>query len=118
MTLILIPYLAGLLDFTRQLKDLLPILVGCFHDFMPLMHSTSKLDLQSCDCMQFLLQSIEIIVKVLVSGIRGSESDPEIVPSCGKPGLIAYNKLIPPMVLKKIWDVYPLNLVHLTRKVY
>ncbi|XP_057778332.1 uncharacterized protein LOC130997076 isoform X2 [Salvia miltiorrhiza] len=108
----------GLLDFTRQLKDLLPILVGCFHDFMPLMHSASQLDLQSCDCMQFLLQSIEIIVKVLVGGIRGSESDPKILPFCGKPSLTAYNKLLPPMILKKLWDVYPLNLVNLTRKDY
>ncbi|XP_041997501.1 uncharacterized protein LOC121747513 [Salvia splendens] len=108
----------GLVDFTRQLKDILPILVACFHDFIPLMHSTSQLDQQSCECMQFLLQSIEIIVKVLVGGICESESDTKIIPFCGKPGLTACNKLLPPMILKKLWDAYPLNLVHLTRKDY
>lgn len=105
------------MDFTRQLKDILPILVACFHDFIPLMHSTSQLDLQSCECMQFLLQSIEIIVKLFVGGISESESDTKIIPLCGKPGLTACNKLLPPMILKKLWDAYPLNLVHLTRKV-
>lgn len=108
--------MAGLVDFTGQLKDLLPILVGCFHDFMPFLHSTSQLDPQSCDCMQYLLQSIEITVKLLVSGSCGSESDPKIVTVCGKRGLLPYNQLLP-SILKKLWDVYPLNPVHLTRKV-
>lgn len=107
------------MDITKQLKDLLPILVGCFHDFMPLVHSTTQLDLQSCDCMQFILQSIDIIVRFLVSGICGSEPDPQIIPTCGKPGMMTYNQLISPMILKKLWDVYPLNLVHhLSGKVY
>lgn len=118
LTLTFITYLAGLVDITRQLKHLLPILVACFHDFMPSVSSTAQLDPQSCDCMQFILQSVDIIVRFLVSGVCGSESEPKIVPFCGKPGLIAYNQLLSPMILKKLWDVYPLNLVNLTRKVY
>ncbi|KAL1557101.1 hypothetical protein AAHA92_12629 [Salvia divinorum] len=68
--------------------------------------------------LQENLLSIEIIVKVLVGGICESESDTKIIPFCGKPGWTAYNKLLPPMILKKLWDAYPLNLVHLTRKDY
>ncbi|KAH6762130.1 hypothetical protein C2S52_019563 [Perilla frutescens var. hirtella] len=106
----------GLVDITRQLKDLLPILVGCFHDFMSMVHRTTQLDPQSSDCMQIILQSIDIIIRFLVSGVCRSESDPKIFPFCGKPSLIEYNQLVSPMILKKLWDVYPLNLVHLTRK--
>ncbi|KAL3627682.1 hypothetical protein CASFOL_029045 [Castilleja foliolosa] len=84
----------GLTDIIKPLKDLLPILVGCFQDFMPWLHSSSQLDSQSRDCLQFILQSIDLIVRFLASGIR--ESD----------------QLISPMILKKLWDVFPLNLVH------
>lgn len=57
------------------------------------------------------------MVKLLVSGSFGSDSDPKIVPVGGKRGLIPYTQLLP-SILKKLWDVYPLNPVHLTRKVY
>lgn len=106
----------GLVDITRQLKDLLPILVGCFLDFMPMMHNTSQLDPQSRDCMQYILQSIDIIVRFFISGVSGCQSDTKIIPFCGKPGLITYNQLLSPTILKKLWDIYPLNQVHLTRK--
>ncbi|KAI3471756.1 hypothetical protein Pfo_028409 [Paulownia fortunei] len=99
-------------DIIKPLKDLLPILVGCFQDFMPLVHSSSQLDLQSFDCLHFILQSIDLIVRFLVSGICGSEPDPQILPHCRKPGMITYDQLISPKILKKLWDVFPLNLVH------
>lgn len=96
------PCLAGLMDISNQLKDLLPILVSCFRDFMPMVHGNAQLDLQSCDCMQFILQSIDIIARFCVDGICGSEHDPHII----------VNQLISPMSLKKLWDVYPLTMVH------
>ncbi|KAL8517666.1 hypothetical protein ACS0TY_015778 [Phlomoides rotata] len=92
----------GLRDISNQLKDLLPILVSCFRDFMPMVYGNAQLDLQSCDCMQFILQSIDIIARFFVDGICGSEHDPQII----------VNQLISPMTLKKLWDVYPLNMVH------
>ncbi|PIM98635.1 hypothetical protein CDL12_28882 [Handroanthus impetiginosus] len=102
----------GFGDITEKLKDLLPILVGCFHDFMPLVHSITQLDLQSCDCMQFILQNIDLIVRVLVSGICGSEPDSQILSPCQKPDLTSYDHFLSPMILKKLWDAFPLNLVH------
>ncbi|KAK6147324.1 hypothetical protein DH2020_018236 [Rehmannia glutinosa] len=107
----------GLIDIIKPLKDLLPILVGCFQDFMPLFHSSSQLDLQSYDCLQFILQSIDLIVRFLASGVCGSEPDSQILPPCQKPGMITYDQLISPMILKKLWDAFPLNLVrHLSGK--
>ncbi|KAK6145745.1 hypothetical protein DH2020_022565 [Rehmannia glutinosa] len=107
----------GLTDIIKPLKDLLPILVGCFQDFMPLFHSSSQLDLQSYDCLQFILQSIDLIVRFLASGVCGSEPDSQILPPCQKPGMITYDQLISPMILKKLWDAFPLNLVrHLSGK--
>ncbi|KAK6147658.1 hypothetical protein DH2020_018570 [Rehmannia glutinosa] len=107
----------GLTDIIKPLKDLLPILVGCFQDFMPLLHSSSQLDLQSYDCLQFILQSIDLIVRFLASGVCRNEPDSQILPPCQKPGMIAYDQLISPMILKKLWDAFPLNLVrHLSGK--
>ncbi|KAK6147635.1 hypothetical protein DH2020_018547 [Rehmannia glutinosa] len=107
----------GLTDIIKPLKDLLPILVGCFQDFMPLLHSSSQLDLQSYDCLQFILQSIDLIVRFLASGVCRNEPDSQILPPCQKPGMITYDQLISPMILKKLWDAFPLNLVrHLSGK--
>ncbi|XP_020553763.1 uncharacterized protein LOC105173986 isoform X2 [Sesamum indicum] len=106
----------GLTDISKKLKDLLPILVGCFQDFMPLVDSTPQPDLQSCDCMQFILQSIDLIVGFLVSGTYGSEPDPQVLPPCQKPDITTYDQFLSPMLLKKLWDVFPLHLVHLSGK--
>ncbi|KAK6147312.1 hypothetical protein DH2020_018224 [Rehmannia glutinosa] len=114
---LLIYEIVWLTDIIKPLKDLLPILVGCFQDFMPLLHSSSQLDLQSYDCLQFILQSIDLIVRFLASGVCGSEPDSQILPPCQKPGMITYDQLISPMILKKLWDAFPLNLVgHLSGK--
>ncbi|KAL0410192.1 UNVERIFIED_CONTAM: hypothetical protein Slati_3608900 [Sesamum latifolium] len=106
----------GLTDISKKLKDLLPILVGCFQDFMPLVNSTPQPELQSCDCMQFILQCIDLIVGFLVSGICGSEPDRQVLPPCQKPDITTYDQFLSPMLLKKLWDVFPLNLVHLSGK--
>ncbi|KAL9153628.1 hypothetical protein ABFS82_10G061900 [Erythranthe guttata] len=103
---------SGISDITKQLKDLLSILVGCFHDFMPSLHSTTQLDVQSCDCLQFILQSVDFIIGFLVSGICRSEPDPHILLPFQKPGAITYDQSLSPMMLKKLWNVFPLNLVH------
>lgn len=115
----LILNLAGLTEITKPLKDLLPILVGCFLDFMPFLQSTSQLDLQSYECLQFILQSIDLIAGFLVSGICRSEPDLQILPLFQKHGMIKHDQLISPLILKKLWDVFPLNLLHhLSGKVY
>ncbi|KAL7096477.1 hypothetical protein ACP275_10G081900 [Erythranthe tilingii] len=103
---------SGISDITKQLKDLLSILVGCFHDFMPSLHSTTQLDVQSCDCLQFILQSVDFTIGFLVSGICRSEPDPHILLPFQKPGAITYDQSLSPMMLKKLWNVFPLNLVH------
>ncbi|KAG8376816.1 hypothetical protein BUALT_Bualt09G0103200 [Buddleja alternifolia] len=98
---------------TITLKDLLPVLVGIFQDFMALMRTASQLDAQSCDSMQYILQSIDLIVRFLVS----SEGYSQIRPSRWEFDMIACDHIISPMTLKKLWGVFPLNLVyHLSGK--
>ncbi|KAL6507777.1 hypothetical protein OROGR_023972 [Orobanche gracilis] len=101
----------GLSDIIKPLKDLLPILVGCFQDFMPLLRGSSQLDLQSCDCLQFILQSVDLIIRFLFSGSCRSEPVPQSLPPCPKSGMNTYESLISPLMFKKLWDVFPLNLV-------
>ncbi|KAL0346974.1 UNVERIFIED_CONTAM: Receptor protein kinase TMK1 [Sesamum calycinum] len=76
----------GLTDISRKLKDLLPIL------------------------------SIDLIVGFLVSRICGSEPDPQVLPPYQKPDITTYDQFLSPVLLKKLWDVFPLNLVHLSGK--
>ncbi|KAL6575086.1 hypothetical protein OROMI_012371 [Orobanche minor] len=98
-------------DIIKPLKDLLRILVGRFQDFMPLLHGSSQLDLQSCDCLQFILQSIDLIIRFLFSGSCRSEPDPQSLPLCLKTGMNTDESLISPLMFKKLWEVFPLNLV-------
>ncbi|KZV15916.1 hypothetical protein F511_29088 [Dorcoceras hygrometricum] len=107
-----------LADICKKLKDLLPILVSCFLDFMPLVHSITKLDAQSCDCMQSILQNIDLIARFITCGGYGSESDQHGFLPYLKPDKIAHDDgYVIPRTMKKLWDVFPLNLVdHLSGK--
>ncbi|XP_073066794.1 uncharacterized protein [Primulina eburnea] len=107
-----------LADIIKKLKDLLPILVSCFLDFMPLVHNITQLDAQSCDCMQFILQNIDLIARFMTCGGYGSESDQNGFLPYHKPDKIAHDDgHLFPRAMKKLWDVFPLNLVdHLSGK--
>ncbi|GER29010.1 ARM repeat superfamily protein [Striga asiatica] len=102
----------GLPEIVKPLKALLPILVGCFQDFIPLLQSSYQLDLQSFDCLQIILQSVDLMVRFLAIGICKSEPDLQIPLPFQKTGMNACDQLISPLMLKKLWDVFPLSLVH------
>ncbi|KAK6139648.1 hypothetical protein DH2020_026612 [Rehmannia glutinosa] len=86
-----------------------------FQDFMPLLHNSSQLDLQSYDCLQFILEH-RSHSEVLASGVCEMNQIHKFF-HLVKPGMITYDQLISPMILKKLWDAFPLNLVrHLSGK--
>ncbi|KAI5658924.1 hypothetical protein M9H77_27717 [Catharanthus roseus] len=90
---------SGIPGLTEKLKDLLPILVGCFSSA------------QSFDCMLFILESIDLVVKFFVHGILKSQKCPlNVLPLYGKsPGSVEWDQILSPAVLNKLWDVFPLK---------
>ncbi|KAM7499953.1 hypothetical protein LguiA_024367 [Lonicera macranthoides] len=96
---------AGLSVITKKLKDLLPILVSCFQEFIPLVHTMTQLDSQSFDCMLSILRSIDLVVKFFVHGINKSQKELQIA----RPDVILWNQTFSPVFLKKLFDVFPVN---------
>ncbi|KAM7265835.1 hypothetical protein ACFE04_003518 [Oxalis oulophora] len=97
-----------------KLSDLVPVLVNCFQDFVPLVHSTSTLDAQSFESMISILESINLAVKFFIyqspEGKRQwilstttRESDDTALTHITKTLLIA---------LKKLLSLFPLNPTH------
>ncbi|KAI3813070.1 hypothetical protein L1987_17786 [Smallanthus sonchifolius] len=76
----------------KELKGLLPILVGGLQDFMP---SVLTMEAQSFDCVLSILKSIDFVVKFFVNG-KGNRSDQDVLQ----------------MLLKKLFGIFPLNPTH------
>ncbi|XP_043815771.1 uncharacterized protein LOC110623015 isoform X3 [Manihot esculenta] len=92
----------------NKLKDLVPVLVNCFQDFVPLIHSTQQLDAQSFDCLHNILKSIDLVVRFFVYGTEkdNRESHPSM-----------WDQSISSVLLKKFVGVFPLNpVLHLSEK--
>lgn len=104
---------AGLSTIMKKLNVLLPILVGCFQDFIPLVHSMPQLDAQSFDCMLSVLQSIDLVIKFFIYGIDKSQQELQVsLPSYSSTDATLWGQNISPVFLKKLWDVFPLNPTH------
>uniref|UniRef100_A0A251K4A3 Uncharacterized protein n=1 Tax=Manihot esculenta TaxID=3983 RepID=A0A251K4A3_MANES len=87
----------------NKLEDLVPVLVNCFQDFVPLIHSTQQLDALSFDCLHNILQSIDLVVRFFVYGAE--KDNPESHPSM-------WDQSISSVLLKKFVGVFPFNPVH------
>ncbi|KAL1813344.1 hypothetical protein ACET3Z_023409 [Daucus carota] len=104
---------AGLSVITKKLNGILPILVGCFHDFVPLVHTSPQLDAQSFDCMLSVLQSIDLIVQFFAYGIDKGRHELQISLSFYTHRNVSHHGQDNIMVmLKKLWDVFPLYPAH------
>lgn len=102
---------AGISIITKELKDLLPILISCFQDFVPLVQIMPQLDAQSFDCVLSILQSIDLVVKFFVQEIDKSGVELQVTLSPhAKPDV--KDQLVLPVLLKKLLDVFPLNPTH------
>ncbi|XP_070037729.1 uncharacterized protein [Nicotiana tomentosiformis] len=102
----------GLSGVVNKLTDLLPILVSCFQDFSPLIHSTAQIDAQSFDCMLSLLQSIDLVVRFFVHASGKCQQDSQNLPPHQKNNLSICDQSISVVNLKKLWDEFPLSPVH------
>ncbi|KAK1389700.1 testis-expressed protein 10-like [Heracleum sosnowskyi] len=101
---------AGLSVITKKLNGILPIMVGCFQDFVPLVHTSPQLDAQSFDCMLSVLQSIDLIVQFFAYGTDKNEQELQIPPYFYTHRAVSPhgqdNNIM--VMLKKLWDVFPL----------
>lgn len=104
----------------KKLKDLMPVLVTCFQDFIRLAHTMTQLDPQSFDCMLFILQSIDLVVKFFASGIGGCKQELQVsMPSHDGLAATIQGQTIMPSFLKKLFDLFPLNpMYNLSGKVF
>lgn len=94
----------------NKLTDLLSVLVSCFQDFSPLIHSMANIDAQSFDCMLFLLQSIDLVVSFFVHASGKNQHDFQNLPHAyqkNNPSIC--DQSISAVTLKKLWDEFPLS---------
>lgn len=107
----------GFSSIIKKLKDLVPVLVNCFQDFFPLVHSMPSLDAQSFDCTHSILQSIDLAIGFFVYGVHTGK--PSSQSPYERPDVEIWDHTISSVLLKKLFSVFPLNPTqHLSEKVY
>ena len=90
----------------KKLKNLVPVLVNCFQDFLPVLHDS--LDAQSFDCMLNILRSLDHAVTFFIHGVQQGHPEP--------PPL---DQSFSSVLLKKLLVVFPLSpMHHLSEKVW
>nr|XP_043635308.1 uncharacterized protein LOC122606512 [Erigeron canadensis] len=97
---------SGFLVIAKELKGLLPILVGGFQDFMPSVLTMPTLEAQSFDCVLSILKSIDFVVKFFVYG-NGRNQQAEVSLTSNR-----RDQDMLQIVLKKLFVVFPLNPAH------
>uniref|UniRef100_A0A6N2MKF3 Uncharacterized protein n=1 Tax=Salix viminalis TaxID=40686 RepID=A0A6N2MKF3_SALVM len=83
----------------KKLKNLVPVLVNCFQDFLPVIHDS--LDAQSFDCMLNILRSLDHAVKFFIHGVQQGHPEPPPV-----------DQSFSSVLLKKLLVVFPLSPMH------
>ncbi|XP_004303376.1 PREDICTED: uncharacterized protein LOC101296122 isoform X1 [Fragaria vesca subsp. vesca] len=99
---------AGFSIIIPKLKDLVPVLVNCFQDFIPAVQTGSHLDVQSYDCMLSILHSIKHAVQFFV--YMTDEGMSESRPSHGELDVAMLGGTISIMLMKKLLVLFPLNM--------
>lgn len=94
----------------KNVKDLVGVLVNNFHEFLIRVHTSQQLDAQSFDCMLYILQSIDHAVVFLGYGVEISQRELQIPLSHKE--VTVRDEAPSPVLLKKIWDRFPLKPLH------
>ncbi|XP_054819603.1 uncharacterized protein LOC129318695 isoform X2 [Prosopis cineraria] len=94
----------------KKLKDLLPVLLNTFQEFIPQALASPKLDGMSSACMLSILNCIDMIIRSFIYGSYGKQS--ESLSSLGEPGVMIWDDAISSLMLRKLFSLFPLNPVH------
>ncbi|KAE8125193.1 hypothetical protein FH972_020026 [Carpinus fangiana] len=98
---------AGFPLIIKKLKDLVPVLVNCFQDFIPSAHTMPLLDAQSFDCLLCILQSIDIAFRFFIYGTDKGKSEYRLPQ--GQSDVTVWDESISSLLMKKIILAFPLN---------
>ncbi|XP_059463584.1 uncharacterized protein LOC132192307 isoform X2 [Corylus avellana] len=98
---------AGFPLIIKKLKDLVPVLVNCFQDFIPSAHTMPLLDAQSFDCLLCILQSIDIAFRFYIYGTDKGKSEYQLPQ--GQSDVTVWDESISSLLMKKILLAFPLN---------
>lgn len=104
-----LPFLfLGFSHIIKKLKDLVPVLLNSFQEFIPSVRATPNLDGKSSACMLLILNGIDLIIKSFVYGTDPVES----LSSNGDPGVMIWDDSISSLMLKKLFSFFPQSPVH------
>ncbi|XP_024016944.1 uncharacterized protein LOC21387601 isoform X1 [Morus notabilis] len=96
-----------------KVKELIPVLVNCFEEFIPGVQAVPSLDAQSFDCMLSLLQSMDHSIRFFLHITGGGNLESE--PSPGGLEADIWTETISTLskvLLKKLLVLFPLNSIH------
>lgn len=105
----------GFPPIIKKLKDLVPVLINSFQEFIPLVHAKANLEGKSFDCMASILHSIDLIVR---SFVYGTDKKLEWLSSQGGPDVAVWDVTVSSSFLKKLFPLFPLSVHHLSEKVH
>lgn len=98
---------AGCPVIIKKLKDLVPVLVNCFQDFIPSVHTVTRLDVQAFNCSFSILQSIDIALRCFVYGTDKGTSEYQL--PHGQADVTMWDERISSLLVNKVLLVFPLN---------
>ncbi|KAJ7974885.1 testis-expressed sequence 10 protein [Quillaja saponaria] len=93
----------------KKLNDLVPVLLNCFQEFIPLVQTTEILEGKSFECLLYILQSIDLAVRSFDYGTDKGISESQS--PHGEVDLTIWHEAIS-SVSKKLLPLFPLNPVH------
>ena len=91
---------AGFPLIIKKLKDLVPVLVNCFLDFIPSGHTMPLLNAESFDCLLCILQSIDIAFGFFIYGTDKGKSEYQLPQ--GQSDVTVWDESISSLLMKKI----------------
>ena len=90
----------------KKLKDIVPVLINCFQDFLSLIHSMPTLDAQTFDCMFSILTSTDLAARFFIDQVRKDNTESQ---HCGGDEVNLWNQMISSVLVKNLLGVFPLN---------
>ncbi|XP_028777518.1 uncharacterized protein LOC114734142 [Neltuma alba] len=94
----------------KKLKDLVPVLLNSFQEFIPQARASPKLDGMSSSCMLSILNCIDMIIRSFIYGSNREQSESQS--SLGDLGMMIWDDAISSLMLRKLFSLFPLNPVH------
>lgn len=104
---ILLCVLAGFAHVSGRLKEIVGVLINCFQDFIPLIHTPGGFDEKSFSCLHHILCSIGYAIKFSIR--MHVQRQNMWLPAYEDDTLMLLDQDIAPLISKKLLGSFPLN---------